>query len=518
MHFNYYFLCQLTKSLSERLVGKKLADCFSQNKDEIVLIFESDEKEFIIKGVLTNEVSLLLFPESFERARKNSVDLFKELQNLHVVKLYQFKNERAFSIQFEHGFELVFKLQGRRANLLLFEKGKLNSLFKNRLGNDLSVKIETLDRQIDQNNKALIASQFDIKSIFPTFDKHCKQFLSSHGFDDQSNEAKLAAIDKTLKELSSGKFQVQIDERSDLPFLSFFINVDQGNVYSDPIQANNDFAYQYLSKFHFLKLKNQKKTELEQQIKKSQSYIRSNSSRLEELKGAIKYDEIANILMANLHLNVNGQNVEIQLFDFYRNENRSIKIKPKLSLQKNAELYYRKSKNQHIEIENLEKNIRSKEEELKSSTELLEKINETESVKEIKALFPKRSESKNSTKESPFMVVQIDGFEVFVGKNAKNNDLLTQKFAKKNDIWLHARDVSGSHVVIRKTTSQSVPLYTIEKAAQLAAWYSKRRNDTLCPVIYTEKKFVRKPKGSPPGQVTLSREEVILVKPSQSVQ
>ena len=106
------------------------------------------------------------------------------------------------------------------------------------------------------------------------------------------------------------------------------------------------------------------------------------------------------------------------------------------------------------------------------------------------------------------------GFTILVGRNAANNDLLTQKYAHKDDLWLHAKDVAGSHVVIRHRAGFPVPEPVIEHAAQLAAWYSRRQNDSLCPVTVTPKKFVRKPKGARPGQVKVEREEVRLVKPA----
>jgi predicted ribosome quality control (RQC) complex YloA/Tae2 family protein len=91
--------------------------------------------------------------------------------------------------------------------------------------------------------------------------------------------------------------------------------------------------------------------------------------------------------------------------------------------------------------------------------------------------------------------------------------LLTQKYAHKDDLWLHAKDVAGSHVVIRHKAGQTIPEPVIEHAAMLAGWYSKRQHDSLCPVTVTPKKFVRKPRGARPGQVLVERERVILVKP-----
>ena len=100
-----------------------------------------------------------------------------------------------------------------------------------------------------------------------------------------------------------------------------------------------------------------------------------------------------------------------------------------------------------------------------------------------------------------------------MGKGARQNDELTQRHTHKDDLWLHAKDVAGSHVVVKYQSGKPFPETVIEKAAQLAAWYSKRKNDSMCPVLYTPKKYVRKPKGSAPGAVVVEREKVILVTP-----
>lgn len=121
--------------------------------------------------------------------------------------------------------------------------------------------------------------------------------------------------------------------------------------------------------------------------------------------------------------------------------------------------------------------------------------------------------AKTST-ELPFKVFEDHGFTILVGRNAANNDLLTQKYAHKDDLWLHAKDVTGSHVVIRHRSGHTVPEPVVERAAQLAGWYSRRQHDSLCPVTVTPKKFVRKPKGALPGQVVVERERVVLVVPA----
>jgi predicted ribosome quality control (RQC) complex YloA/Tae2 family protein len=111
-----------------------------------------------------------------------------------------------------------------------------------------------------------------------------------------------------------------------------------------------------------------------------------------------------------------------------------------------------------------------------------------------------------------------DGFEILVGRTARDNDQLTFKVAKPNDLWLHAADYGGSHVVVRNSTRKEIPHRTIIEAAQLAAQFSQARKDPKVDVHYTERKFVSKSKGSAPGLVRLTRFKNITVEPKEAIE
>ena len=109
-----------------------------------------------------------------------------------------------------------------------------------------------------------------------------------------------------------------------------------------------------------------------------------------------------------------------------------------------------------------------------------------------------------------------DGMEILVGRTSKDNDHLTLKIARPNDLWLHAGDYGGSHVVVRNSTRKDVPHRTLIEAAQLAAYFSQAKKDPKVDVHYTQRKFVSKPKGSKPGLVRLQRFKNITVEPKES--
>ncbi|MEP3390186.1 MAG: NFACT RNA binding domain-containing protein [Reichenbachiella sp.] len=514
MQFNYYFLKALSNELSKHLVGNKISAIFSQNKNELVLCFINDRSNFFIKANLDGQSSLLSFSTSFARAKKNSVDLFSELSGQHVLNVRQFENERSFSIQFEKNFELLFKLHGRHSNILLFQKNELLSLFKNNIEKDQQLKLNDLDRPINQSKEAIINVGFDLFKIYPTFDKHIKNHLKVKGFyeEGQPLETKMNVLESVLSELNDSNFYLL----KEVPGLRLIKPDTACEVYNNPIEVSNQLARSFFSNQGFAQLKNKLLTQVNKEINKCESYISQNENKLTEIENRRGYDELANILMANLHLKLDPSASHIELFDFYANEQVKIKLKPKLSLQHNAEHFYRKAKNQSKEVEILKNNILSKKKILKELIERKDLISSMDDIKKLKTL--EKTDTKSNNKEpKPFIEFEIEGFQVFAGKNAKNNDLLTQKFAKKDDLWLHARDVSGSHVIIRNPNGIKIPIGVIEQVAQIAAWHSKRKSDTLCPVIYTQKKYVRKPKGSLPGQVLLSKEEVILVEPKRDI-
>jgi predicted ribosome quality control (RQC) complex YloA/Tae2 family protein len=110
-----------------------------------------------------------------------------------------------------------------------------------------------------------------------------------------------------------------------------------------------------------------------------------------------------------------------------------------------------------------------------------------------------------------------DGYEILVGRAARDNDNLTFRVAQPNDLWMHAGDYPGSHVVVRNPTRKEIPQRTIIEAAQLAGKFSQASEDAKVVIHYTERKFLSKPKGAAPGLVRLSRFRSITVEPKEQL-
>ena len=120
----------------------------------------------------------------------------------------------------------------------------------------------------------------------------------------------------------------------------------------------------------------------------------------------------------------------------------------------------------------------------------------------------KKNKSQKQKKAKPLHYISSDGFDIYVGKSNIQNDELTLRFAQSNDIWLHTKEIPGSHVII-KTNGIDIPNQTLLEAANLSAYFSKSQNSSQVPVDYTFKKFVKKPNGAKPGMVIYEKYKTI---------
>ena len=133
---------------------------------------------------------------------------------------------------------------------------------------------------------------------------------------------------------------------------------------------------------------------------------------------------------------------------------------------------------------------------------------------------PKRSRTKqDDARRIPGVrrYVSSDGYEILVGRAARDNDNLTFKLARPHDLWLHTGDYPGSHVIVRNPTRKELPQRTVIEAAQLAGHFSQASDDSKVVVHYTERKFLSKPKGAAPGLVRMSSFRSLIVEPKEGI-
>ncbi len=126
---------------------------------------------------------------------------------------------------------------------------------------------------------------------------------------------------------------------------------------------------------------------------------------------------------------------------------------------------------------------------------------------------------RHRARARPFRTYRSSGgLEIWVGRGAASNDALTFHESSPRDVWLHARDSAGAHVILRWTRDEPPPARDLEEAAILAAWHSKSRGSALVPVDWTRRRYVRKPRGGAPGLALVQQSKTIFVKPDERVE
>ena len=513
MHNNYYFLRQLSAQLNKKIVGYSVVSCFSQNKDELIIELNNSQNSFFIKADLMPGFCCLSFPESFHRARKNSIDLFKDIILKKIIAVNQFENERSFSIDLEDHHSLMFKMHNNFANVLYIKSDVVKEIFRNHLTTDLEIVPGKMHRSIDFSKDFFLKSGSSLSSVYFTFGKIVWDYLEERNFSQLEKDNQWQLLEQTLQLLENPKYYL-IERKGKLVFsLLPFKNVIKE--FSDPILAINEFSDRLIRNQVFFQEKSNTLHQLQTKLKGSESYLTKNRQKLNELINDHHYQLWGDLIMANLN-NVKTGQEKISLLSFYDQSTIEIKLKKELNPQRNAEVFYRKAKNQQIEINKLRESLTQKENEivkLKTWIDSCERTDELIELKKIMADAGLNKKQEGQLENLPFHEFEFKGYKILVGRNAEANDKLTLKYSYKDDLWLHAKDVAGSHVLIKYQSGKNFPKDVIEYAAGLAAYNSKRKNESLCPVAFTQKKYVRKRKGDPAGMVVVEREQVILVEP-----
>ncbi len=217
----------------------------------------------------------------------------------------------------------------------------------------------------------------------------------------------------------------------------------------------------------------------------------------------------------------------------YYDENNSeitIRLDPSLTPAENAQRYFKKYNKEKRTFAALQEQIVQNNEELNylegvlsSLTTCATHINEAdildirEELAESGFVKKKKAQKGQKPKKSkPMHFVSSEGFDIYVGKNNKQNDELTLKFADSNDIWFHTKDIAGSHVIV-KINGKTPSDVTLNEAANLAAYYSKARESSNVPVDYTVRKNVKKPSGAKPGMVIYENYKTAYITPKQEL-
>lgn len=258
--------------------------------------------------------------------------------------------------------------------------------------------------------------------------------------------------------------------------------------------------------------------------------LKSIERTIAESKNAEQHRQTGELLLANLTVFETGAK-SVSLTNYFDPElgETVIELDEKLTPQQNAERYfkrYQKARDSVSTARQRRDNILLEVDKLEAAMKEAESASAVQSLKSIRKNLTDqdllRQEVIQEKQESEFGGERIrrymtpEGWEILYGENSKANDYLTQRVARPNDLWMHARQITGAHVVIRTAGhSGGVPRPVLIQAAKIAAQNSDAKHSSLVPIDYTFRKYVRKPKGSAPGFVTYRNEKTIDMNPKE---
>lgn len=270
--------------------------------------------------------------------------------------------------------------------------------------------------------------------------------------------------------------------------------------------------------------------------KKALAEIRKHKKLIANLRGDLEkhgepdvWKRYGDLLLANAS-NALREGDKIFVTDYFADNTPQVEIggESNKTISEVAEEYFRRYTKARNGKKVIEQRLSATETVLETSNEKLRLIEKAIEEQNGEYLTPlavpvtkQPPQSKKKKAEAAFRgarrFVSSDGFEILVGKKAKDNDYLTFRIARSLDLWLHAADYPGSHVVVRNQNKKQIPNRTLVEAAELAAFYSDAREQPKAAVHYTQKKFVNKPRRAAAGLVSLASFKTILVEPKVSV-
>lgn len=546
MLHTYYTLRALVEEWRRDLAGSLLGDAFSQVRDELVLAFARPEAEWMVR-ISTGSFRYVLRVGRYSRARRNVATLFKEALGLTLCDVRVAERDRVLFFELADGSWFQCWLYGPHPNVLwVSADGQVRAAFQQDevwrgqqaplVHSALEVStFEAFWARWPAERKTLAQA---VAIAFPLFDKLLAQEVIFRAGVKELSPAECGepalrrlyaagrALETALAHPAPRLYQadrwtthfalIPLTHLGHLPCASF-----------DSVDAAVRAAVRReLSIRAFREAYEPLRQALETAIERAHREQQALNATLACPDRAKQYERWGHLLMAQAHQLPIGTEVA-KLPDWF-GDGACVRIPldPSRSAVENAQLYYERARQVRQEREVLGQRLEDVCKRIARLATLREELMRIDTVAALRAFRQRyadllaalgvgRTVSKlSAARPSGWRVPLGDGFEAWIGRNAQENDELTFRYARKHDLWLHARGVPGSHVILRVPDRNRMPdQKVLERAASLAAYFSKARSSRVVPVVVVPRKYVRKPRGADPGAVVFEREAVLLVEP-----
>ena len=564
MNLDGFSMRPLTLELEKFLVGGRVDKITQQNKANLTLTIRQPGKTFLLRiSTAPQNPSVHLLsktPENLPEPPTFCMVLRKNLEGGRIASIHQHELDRIIFIDVDsigaggriQTFTLAAELIGKYSNLILINDGQIVDALK-KIGTNSSRVRTVLPNQIYQLPPAqdkLDIFAVDVEKILERIqadDSRLDKAImnSCQGFGPQSvretvylaglpNDIKISALDvkdfdslrDALLELKQNFTPCMIEEAGKVLAISAVkLNHLRGNVrtfrtLSELLETADELAGSYVppDKEKFSKLVNN-------ELRRAMNKISVLEGELAAAEDADTWRIRADNLSTYRYQFKDHADNSINVANIYDGATITIPLDRRLTIAANVQAFYKRYDKLKRSTKFITKQIEICREEiiyLESIAHALTASTTLADIDEIRSeliaggyLKDVRKKTALSKKSEPFKFIAPDGTEILIGKNNSQNDRLTFKLAAPDDLWLHTKDITGSHVIVR---SSKVSDETLKLAAELAAHFSKARDSSKVPVDYVQCKFVKKPSGAKPGFVVFTNQRTLYVTPRDDLE
>lgn len=567
-------LSSIVAELNDVLVDGRIDKISQPEKDELIISIRNNRTSY--KLLLSAQAN---FPRlHLTNIQKNNpitapsfcMILRKYLNNARIVKLTQPSYERIVEIRFEHLNELgdlcekilIIEIMGRHSNIILCDDDKniLDSIkhVSSQMSSVREVfpgkpyyyppsqdKFSPLDVTDYESFIRILTKPMNIqKAIYSSFNGLspliAEEMCYIAGVDSNSSivemhrdslKALYSIFNIIISKIENKAFSPVIYLNEDNDFVDFYVLTLAlfKNQPSRSFASISDLLDNYFEKRSSVSRMGQKSVDIRKLVQNNlDRCAKKLDLQIRQLQDTEDRDKLkikGELIHANLY-QINEGQVSAKLFNYYTNETEKIALDPNLSPTQNAQKYYakyNKKKRTYIALTDQINETKKELSHLESVKYALDFASSEDDLQQIKEelissgyiKFRKSKAKKQLSQSEPIHYVSSDGFDIFVGKNNFQNEDLWTKVASNNDWWFHAKDMPGSHVIV-KANGKELPDRTFEEAAALAAYYSKAKDNPKVDVDYTLKKHLKKPNGAPLGYVIYYTNYSMYVEPSEN--
>ena len=538
MAFDGFFVRKLVEEFNESILYSRINKINNLSNDEFIFSIRKGKNLKLYVSANSSASRIQLTNNSYENPQTPSNfcsvlrkylmgGIIEEINQINNDRIIKFKIKNFDELGYEKYYFLITELMGKHSNIILTNS---DNIIIESLKNSYSLEfsrstISNMEYVLPPTVKKYNPFNFSEYSDL-LCDKNDKKFLikSFYGVSSVLNNYFLNREEDTLesfrefcKNFSSYNEPTLLKNGNKNDFYYFDIISNKDNIKFDSLSRLLDFYYMDIQKES-----SNKNTE-----KELFNFIKNKLSRLnkklkilnKELLEAKERDDFklkGQLLISNIYLFKNNIPEVVTLQNFYSEnlEDISIELDPNISIEKNSEKYFELYKKNKRTIENLYEQIDITKKDISYFETLsfqIENAGKTDllEIKEelINSGYLKKDKNKKSTKKkNNYLIIKYNGIDIYVGKNNIQNDTITNKLARRDYLWFHAKDIPGSHVVIFDNNPDEEMKRV---ASMLAGYFSKFKNENYVSVDSTLIKNVKKISGAKPGMVTYTDQKTV---------